>query len=376
MAKILNKNNIMKAVAEGQLGFSFADPERIDEHALSAVLPILRKTTTKRQYITYPETEQLIVTDSGSINKMTVENTTDENIFLRNGTIFAGKTQERALVRSTVVFPHQKLSLEVRCVHASKGINGGAEAKYGGITPLDMDMRTYTDGFRATNQQEYWNSVQCYTSSINGGSLTGDVCLDEIDLSQSSADPAYTIRDSSVRDDFFGQVRGANEQPPPQTYQWFSAAGFNRGGVNVGGSDDLASTMNDFAKNFDDILSRIKCHENQVGFGLIDTEGCQTIELFDVEKSWAALHNDAVCRVGDKLGDQEPQPFEYKAEKAIENVKWVLSREYKMNTIFRHKPTDGEPDLEITGLTHEKFVGEIVELDGKVIHLVIIRKLK
>ena len=369
MAKVLNKKNIMSVVAEGQLGFSFGEPERIDEHALSAVLPILRKTTTKRQYITYPETEQLLASDSGSINKMQVENTSDENIFLRSGTIFVGKTQERALVRSTVVFPHQKLSLEVRCVHASKGINGGAQTKYGGVTPLDMDMRTYTDGFRPANQNDYWSSVQCFTSSI--GRTEGSNSFDANVVQPSvTSDPIFQLRADAVLDDY-EQIAGVNE---PVTNDWFASAGCNRGSVNVAG-DDLASSMNDFAKNFDDILSRIKCHKNQVGFGLIDKEGCQTIELFDVNESWEALHNDAVRRVGDKLGDQEPQPFEYKPEIAVENVKWVLSREYKMNTIFRHKPTNGEPDLEITGLTSEKFVGEIVELDGKVIHLVIIRKL-
>lgn len=47
---------------------------------------------------------------------------------------------------------------------------------------------------------------------------------------------------------------------------------------------------------------------------------------------------------------------------------------FKMNSIFHHKSSNGEPDLEITGLTSDRFVGEIVELNARLIHLLIIRK--
>jgi hypothetical protein len=369
-AKVLTKNSVLQAVAEGKLGFSFGQPERIDEEALSAVLPILRKTTTKRQYITFPETDQVIVTDSGNIDRMVIENTSKENIFIRSGTIFRGKTQERALTRSTVVFPGQKVSLDVRCVHASKGINAGEKVVYGGTIPLHMEAKSYDDGFRPKDQHTYWNNVATYTTSIRGMS------------SGSQSFPNEDIPDLNVssNENIFGDghdlhIKSLDNHP-------FMGHVFLNQSINANsrqygtGLDDLASNMENFSKSFDDILSKIKKHENQVGFALIDTEGCQTIELFDVDQSWSALHTDAVRRVGDKLGDKEPQPFEFKEKTAIENTQWVLSREFKMNTIYRHKPSNGEPDLEITGLSHEKFIGEIVELDGKVVHIVIIRKVK
>jgi hypothetical protein len=373
MSKILNKLSVLKAVAEEKLGFKFGSPERLSEQAMTAVLPILRETTTKRQYITYPETDQLLATDSGSINRMNLKNTSKENIFLRSGTIFIGKTQERALTRSTVVFPGQEVSLDVRCVHASKGIHVGAEVKYGGVTPLAMDMKTYGDGYRAESQNTYWSTVQDFSDSIgNKRSTDGEAFRGVCDL---MGNRLHTFR-SDVADNMcfaassvtHEETKGIDPVPPN--------VNINIGGVFSAAADDLASNMNDFAKSFDDILSQIKLHDKQVGFGLINTEGCQTIELFDVDQSWAAFHKDAVRRVGDKLGNKEPQPFEFKEQTAVENVRWVLSQEFKINTIFEHKPTNGEPSLEISGLTSSSFIGEIVELDGKVIHLVIIRKQK
>jgi len=364
VTKILNKTTVLKVIANEKLGFQFGNPERIDEKSLLGVLPILRKTTTKRQYITYPETDGVIATDSGSINKMNLRNTTKENVFLRSGTIFIGKTQERALTRSSVIFPGQEVSLDVRCVHATKGIVSGAEVKYGGLTPLSMESKCFSDGYRPLDQGTYWNQVRCYTSSLRGTTGYLDRCHQEsqtLDFDTFNSDHRHPLVDMSLNSD-----RSLTNN--------LSFSALSSAGTDHVVSDDLASSMNDFNKSFDNILSKIKCKEDQVGIALMDEKGCQTIELFDVGESWKAIHSDSIRRVGDKVKDKEPQPFQFKKEKALENVRWVLSQDYKMNTIFKHKPINGEPDLEITGITSNTFVGEIVEIDGRVVHLVIIKK--
>lgn len=50
-------------------------------------------------------------------------------------------------------------------------------------------------------------------------------------------------------------------------------------------------------------------------------------------------------------------------------VRKVLGLNYTTNLIYEHKPSNGEPHVAIFGLTASPYVGEIVELDGRVIHL-------
>ena len=102
----------------------------------------------------------------------------------------------------------------------------------------------------------------------------------------------------------------------------------------------------------------------------------QTVELFDVPVSWKALHTDAVKRLGPDLAKPDKSGvFEYKPEVAVREVKKVLDVGYEENTIYQHKPSNGEPGVTITGLTNEKFVGEVVEMDDRVVHLVLIRRM-
>jgi hypothetical protein len=99
----LSVNSVFKILSDQKLGFKFGDPDRPSDTSLACILPILRETTHKRQYITMPETEEVLVSDSGTINKINLKNGSKENVFVRSGTIFEGKgTQSRALTRSTV----------------------------------------------------------------------------------------------------------------------------------------------------------------------------------------------------------------------------------------------------------------------------------
>ena len=66
--------------------------------------------------------------------------------------------------------------------------------------------------------------------------------------------------------------------------------------------------------------------------------------------------------------------FDYKPEAAIKQVNRVLGIDFKTNLILQHRPSNGEPKIEITGLTGEGYVGEVVELDERVIHLVLLKQ--
>ena len=149
---------------------------------------------------------------------------------------------------------------------------------------------------------------------------------------------------------------------------------FDNAGTAFTGSDNLKQNFDDFAKNFDGILSKARLHDNQTGLALITESGCKTVELFDVPASWEALHKDAVKRMGTELlrGPDNTSVFEYKPENAVNAVRSVLALPFKSNLIYEHKPSNGEAHIAIFGVTASRYVGEVVELDGRVIHLVIL----
>ncbi len=346
---------ILQSVASEKLGYGFGKPLRVDEKAMSVVLPILRVTSLNRQYITFPETEQVHVFDTGKIDQMEADNQTDQNVFVRSGTLFTGATQERALQRSVVLFPHQKQIMHVRCVHRGRGIGGGTKVKYGGTVPLDVDKGNYGPGYTPKDQGTYWSSVANNTMKMSNAMGKPKAAQG---ILRRRGDAGIIIND----------IYAASASNAPQPVA--ASAFFNQ----EPGSDDLCSNFKDFAKHFDSILSRVKLVKDQAGLALINQNGVETIEFFDHSMSWKALHECAVKRLGSNIIDPgEDSVFEYKPENAVKAVTKVLGMDYKTNNIFTHRPSNGEPEVVITGLTANRYVGEAVEINGALVHLVILK---
>jgi hypothetical protein len=373
--KTLSTSTILQAISEESMGFRFGKPERPNESSLACILPILRETSQERQYITLPETEQVLVFDSGTINKINLKNASKKNVFVRSGTIFEGKgTQSRAIMRSAVLFPGTEVALDVRCVHQTHGIRSGAEFKYGGITPLSVDSAVYAAGYRPQDQHTTWNAVRHTTAVMQA--MAG------------REEAAAPVAPQRRRFSLFGSGSGRSSQesrdfarpvplgpiyraePTPDFLP--SAPPFEgRIGASIPAEDNLKQNFDEFARSFDGILSKARLHDNQVGLALITDTGCKTIELFDLAASWEAIHKDAVKRMGTELlrGPDNTNVFEYKPENAVNAVRKVLGLDYKINPIYEHKPSNGEPHVAIFGITASRYVGEIVEVDGRVIHL-------
>jgi len=358
--KTISSSTILQAISEESMGFRFGKPERPNESSLACILPIVRETSQVRQYITLPETEQVLVFDSGTINKINLKNASRNNVFVRSGTIFEGKgTQSRAIMRSAVLFPGTEVALDVRCVHQSHGIRTGAQFKYGGITPLSVDSAVYASGYRPQDQHTTWNAVRRTTAVMQSMANFGE----------EAAAPQAPVRSRAL----FSSVVGSPERPAPDAAPVPPPLVVGR--VAFGPADDnLKQNFDEFARNFDAILSKARLHDNQVGLALITETGCKTVELFDLAASWEAIHKDAVKRMGTELlrGQDNTNVFEYKPENAVNAVRKVLGLDYKTNLIYEHKPSNGEPHVAIFGLTASRYVGEIVELDGRVIHLTIL----
>lgn len=411
--KTISSSTILQAISEESMGFKFGKPERPNEASLACILPILRQTSQVRQYITLPETEQVLVFDSGTINKINLKNASKSNVFVRSGTIFEGKgTQSRALMRSAVLFPGTEVALDVRCVHQSHGIRSGAEFKYGGITPLSVDSAVYAAGYRPQDQSATWNAVRQTTAVMQA--MAGNIGSDLRTIVEEQSRSLYSAQPLSSAPDVFPNLPGSlpypvsparQDQPAPFTPLRPPApfapphppapvaplrppAPWTQGVPDIAvppvppsppigriafgpAEDNLKQNFDEFARSFDAILSKARLHDDQVGLALITDTGCKTIELFDLPASWEAIHKDAVKRMGTELlrGSDNSNVFEYKPENAINAVRKVLGLNYKTNLIYEHKPSNGEPHVAIFGLTASRYVGEIVELDGRVMHL-------
>jgi hypothetical protein len=374
--KALSTSTILQAISEESMGFRFGKSERPNESSLACILPILRETSQERQYITLPETEQVLVFDSGTINKINLKNASKKNVFVRSGTIFEGKgTQSRALMRSAVLFPGTEVALEVRCVHQTHGIRSGAEFKYGGITPLSVDSAVYAAGYRPQDQHTTWNAVRQTTAVMQSMAGRGE---------EEFGAPAAAERPRSIFGSLLGRSLQSRDfarpvppgpiypaQPTPDFIEAAAPPMGGRIGSSIPADDNLKQNFDEFARSFDSILSKARLHDNQVGLALITDTGCKTIELFDLAASWEAIHKDAVKRMGTELlrGPDNTNVFEYKPENAVNAARKVLGLDYKTNLIYEHKPSNGEPHVAIFGLTASRYVGEIVEVDGRVIHL-------
>lgn len=377
---------ILRAVREESLGFRFGKPDRPSDTALACLLPILRETSYQRQYVTYGETDRILVSDSGSISRLNVKNTGPDNVFLRSGTMFDGKgTQSRALTRSAVIFPGQEVALDVRCIHASHGIQAGSGFAYGGVTPLSMDSAFYGSGYRPADQQTMWRNVETFTNSISSPGVPlrgGERIVPRYSRLNDHDRPGRIQRATmaagrGVTTNYGGggtssaafPVFNGRDGLPGELGQIGSSSGFGAG------SDDLRAHFDHFASSFAAVLSKARLHDHQAGIALITDRGCQTIELFDVPVSWEALHKDAVTRMGTELlrGPDETNVFEYKPERAVDAARKVLGLDYAHELIWEHKPANGEPHVAIYGLTAQPYVGEAVEIGGDVAHLVLLR---
>lgn len=409
-------------VAEQRLGYRFGDPERVTPDSLSVVIPIIRETSLSRQYILLSEAgDSVEMTDTGRINRMRLRNNGKQSVFVRSGTIFRGGTQERTLTRSAILFPGTEVELDVRCVHHSKGIKSGAKVTASGFTPLDVDKDVYGAGYAPKDQSSYWNSVASYSQStqVLRGEKTEPIDKgDDPKLKKLTPEQMKRLRDASGRgrlmrtmqfqpeDPTYGSLRSLSSNdchgttPPmvdpnsfdpqasvsaqdlrssyamPRQDGLFDTAGaaaaMSQG--HAAKRDDLASTIDSVASNLDDLLSKVKRQDHQVGVGLLTEKGLQCVELFDLEGSWEAIHKDVVARVGSNLAAKDVENvFDYKPKAALSTIAAVLADDYKVNSIFEHKPSNGEPSVKIFGLTSDRFVGEVVELDGRVMHVSLIR---
>src|SRR5262245_58176552 len=377
---------LIDAVVSESQGFRYGEPQRLNEQSLTVILPIIRQTSLARNYVTFPECpDKVLVFDTGRIDVMEADNQTDQNVFMRSGTLFKGATQERALQRSVFLFPKEKSNLSVRCVHAHRGINSGSKVSYGGVTPLHFDQKVYTENYTPAAQSKYWKSVEETTEMYakltgkapqahgKGQSASGNLrrrasAGGPIGSAGGSHHESEITYGAPIMSSSVSGTSGSDFVGFAETHDAFFAG-------STPGSDDLASHLDDFSTNFDDLLSKLERSENQVGIGLITQAGVETIEFFDHQASWKALHESAIKRIGSHVVSKaDPSVFEYKPEMAKKQINKILQLDWDTKTIWKHQPSNGEPHVKLTGLSADGFVGEAMEVNRSLIHLVILKR--
>lgn len=333
------------AVKEEKEGFSFEKPWRLEKSSLGVILPILRKSKKKRDYISFAEAQQIKVEDTGQIDHVYVKNMEDKPVYISRGEIFRGKTQERAAIHGYMVMPNQGLRVAVRCVHQSKGIQAGADMKYGGRAPYAVDL---------SSQNKAWESVQNYTSSYL--MVTGS-----------------ELQAKSLRPQSLGSLRARSCFAADMSEGSFTAD-MSEGSVGIGSAgpissleipaaDDLVSTIGDLSSSIKEIMKKIPFIKNQVGAMFFKENSLIGMDVYDLPDSWDVVKKDVVEKEGSSFIEQNGDDmFEFKPEKAKKLAKKRLSTKFEEKEVYNKEYT-------VIELRSDEALGEAVIFKDKVIHL-------
>lgn len=108
-------------------GFSFGMP-RLTEDGSAVVLPIVRDRPEMRRFELAAEVaDEISAIDVGRLDRLRVRNDSESRVFLPPGSLFAGRgTASRGTTMGVLIDPGSSRDLEVKCVHPSQAIRGGA----------------------------------------------------------------------------------------------------------------------------------------------------------------------------------------------------------------------------------------------------------
>lgn len=316
-------------LAEERQGFRFGSPWRFGEHSLLAILPMLRDRAGEREYVTLEQAQRdgsIIMKDTGDIGTLRVRNAGSLPVYIRMGQIFAGVgTQPRTAVHSIIILPGRSKTIDVKCVSASTPIREDAGFEVGGVVP-------------------------CETEDV---------------LVQSMVSPEYS---SSLQ----SSVWRTASSFPRESMERLAASPMVSGEVvsrlRSRFTDDLSESTKAFKQLISDILNKVPISENQVGMALLDVAGCRGLEVFDVPVSWRELRDDIVAKHGEAIEEAGESVFQYIPEKAKALVQDVLRQEYHHRLVWEDGPA------KTYAIHNGRMAGEVTELNGKIIHMVINRK--
>ena len=314
--------NMIQHLLEGKC--RLGDPWKLPKGA-GFVLPLLMDPPfNERNYVLLQEVEgQVEFRDSGGISGVDALNSSGKNVFVRKGTMFSGKgTQSRSPVSGVVLIPGKEfVTISVNCIHQSHYISSGAEFKAEGITPHSV--------YQALgDQSETWDSVAGYARKMRGNVSRM--------IGGSALSPELEALDVVPEDNLVGMSRAVEQMKDTV-------------------EDALTSIPGD--------------HVNQVGIAVFNLDGVVGVELFDHPDSWKAFSESITRSYSEVLLEEVGELYEIRMDRAgsvlmsfLEKVKASERTLLSENTVSK-----------IWTLKGKGVDGELAEVEGKEIHLVLAR---
>ena len=400
----------LEDVAEGRCGFKLGEPWKYSEETLAVVVPIVRMNAPERLYTTmYEVLKDLGIKDTGSVDRVQLQNKSGKAVFVRAGSIFGGgqTTQSRAAENSTVLQPGKdgapkSVEVPVRCVHQSQGIRQGSEMKYAGLAPMSVTMNLVGQ----CGQSAVWDSVRRYTSGdkdyhTNGrggrGGFMPRTGRSEVYGARFESSTHYAFEQPSERDvghylssprlNRLRKSEGVIGGGSHTSCNVGQSGGTGGGGHNfVGyvstdgpglggtGSDNLVGYMNkveEGRKELDEMMQKVPLFKDQVGAIIFNPVGVVAVETFDHPMSWEAVKKEVIEKHGDKLMEKQAEHlFELKPDKIAPAFRKFIKglKESQEHSVRKD-------DLSETRIIVGKgLVGEYTLVKGRVVHSIIVRE--
>ena len=288
------------------------------------VLPILGAPPfLERSYVLLQEVkDQVTFTDSGGISRVDVMNRSGSPVYIRKGTVLKAGSQPRSPISGYVLEPIVKsVPLAVNCIHASRGISAGDIFNVRGLTPHSIYMALGDQG-------QTWGNARAWSRKTRAG--------------------------------------GSGSAVRYATGSYLSAS------LSSLGDDDIAGALDRIEEvkgTVEDVLASIPGdHVNQVGIAVFDLKGVVAVETFDHPDSWRAF-SDSITRSYAEILTEESDLYEVKTDKA---ASVLISFLRKVASAAKNLVTSNSVS-NVFSLIGEKFSGEIVEIQGKEIHMTLAR---
>ncbi len=288
------------------------------------VLPILGAPPfPERSYVLLQEVKDKVTfTDSGGINRVDVVNRSGSPVYIRKGTVLKAGTQPRSPLSGYVLEPIAKtVPLAVNCIHASRGIRAGGIFDVRGLTPHSVYMSLGDQG-------RTWDAAGQWSMKTRAGGS------------------GSAIRYGA------GSPLSAN--------------------LSALGQDNIADALDlieEVKGTVEDVLANIPGdHINQIGIAVFDLRGVVAVETFDHPDSWKAF-SDSIVRSYAEILTEESDLYEVKTDKAASALMSFLRQAAGAvkNLVISNSVSN------VFSLIGEKLSGEIVEVQGKEIHMTLAR---
>lgn len=330
----MNKTRaFVEALRTEQLGFFYGKPWRYAKENITCVVPVLRENANELpvKYVTLAGAgDKVEIKDTGRIDTALVLNHHELPVYLRMGELLMGDTQNRTLVMSRVVMPGAKVEVDIKCVHAGKGIRTGATFTGGTYTPGRESYYVntlHTDGLRGVSQNCSWK--------------------EDRETSKKMKTSFKTMSDSGARG--------------------FSGDDVLVTGFNLTNDDNITKVRDDYNKAIQEVIKAVPLVDNQTGIAIIGQKGFESLDCYDIGTSWKDVKEGMVEKEGLSISQTDTSGvFEYKPDKASQLIKDVLAKGFEEKVLL------DEDGCKIITLDFKDYVGEAVELDGEVIHLLVV----